>query len=462
MAQSFKICPICGTHTHSNATICATCGTSLAEVSVISSGAKKIIPNAYDRHYGEADLLEGDLKRNRGIYFATVAILAPILLCLGFFVFQGVNSFSGLIPTEVPPTSTITPVPTSGGVPSIDSGTPPAPALDLATNTPLVPPILATVTDSPPTATMTPTQGPCEVRVQAGEDLITLAWRCGHRTLDVMPEILELNNMRSAEALQVGQVLFIPWPTPTLDPNAPANNTGASSETGEQLSSNGIAVASNITEPTESRLYQPTATNTLIPGVTWYQVIRNDSIVSIAYGHFTTVEVLEDLNPEITFSQCDYSSDYGGPRCTVFLSEGQLVRVPVPSPTPTLSPTPNGSETPTPSATATFNVPSPLRPTNGALFFRNDLVTLRWVGTGNLGPNEAYYIAVKDLTANTTYADTTTQLSFVVPTQWQGADTRRHDYEWTVSIIQVNDPSATPTHTTETRTFTWEARGESN
>ena len=91
-------------------------------------------------------------------------------------------------------------------------------------------------------------------------------------------------------------------------------------------------------------------------------------MILIALQHDTTVKTLSDLNPEIDFSLCDFSSDYGGPECTVQLRYDQRIRVPAPTPTMTPIPTASGSETPTPSPTATFNAPSPkarqMRPTS--------------------------------------------------------------------------------------------------
>ncbi|MFN8565867.1 MAG: hypothetical protein U0703_30475, partial [Anaerolineae bacterium] len=60
MSQGYKICPICGTHAHKNATLCSTCGTSLTDVPVVSESAKPANGRKprYDRRYGETDLLE--------------------------------------------------------------------------------------------------------------------------------------------------------------------------------------------------------------------------------------------------------------------------------------------------------------------------------------------------------------------------------------------------------------------
>jgi hypothetical protein len=166
---------------------------------------------------------------------------------------------------------------------------------------------------------------------------------------------------------------------------------------------------------------------------------------------------MSELNPQVTFSQCDFGKFGGGPQCVVQIYEGQLLRVPAPTPIPTLSPTPSGSETPTPTATATFNAPSALSPDNRMLFRRAEFVTLRWVASGSLAPGQTYRVRVEDLTTGVVYNGDTTDLFFIVPQEWQGRDSRRHEYAWSVSVIDINNPNQ-PSFTTETRTFTWEAQ----
>jgi hypothetical protein len=148
----------------------------------------------------------------------------------------------------------------------------------------------------------------------------------------------------------------------------------------------------------------PTAT--LQPGVAWHTVIKDENIIMIAVEYGATLRVLSELNPEITFSQCDFGLGTGGENCVVQLYEGQQVRVPAPTPTPTIQPSPNGNETPTPTATATFNAPTALSPSDRAFFTKDALVTLRWVATGSLGPGQAYLVRVIDETANKSYEAT--------------------------------------------------------
>jgi hypothetical protein len=192
-------------------------------------------------------------------------------------------------------------------------------------------------------------------------------------------------------------------------------------------------------------------------------VQRDESMVSIMYLYNTQAEVLAQLNPEIPFSQCDFSLETGGPACTVFLSIGQQIRVPVPSPTPTLTPTLSGSETATPLPTATFNAPSILSPGDRVLFTRDQFITLRWIGSGTLGPSETYRIDVRNLTTDQRYSADTINLSFIVPVEWQNAGPERHDYEWSVSVVRLGQAAGdrdTVLYQTPARIFSWEGRGE--
>jgi hypothetical protein len=453
LSQGFKICPICGTHAHRNATLCSTCGASLADVPVVSETSK---PSAstpagqaqYDQRYGETDLLESG-QRSRGetmLFSALIGIVA--LACVGGLIFTAVRWILPAVGASPQPTPTAETVATQ-------------PAILIETNTPMPPPVLATVTPPPPTASNTPTPGPCTHVVAAGEDLIGIAMGCGHRSMDVIPLILQMNNLTSAGMIQVGQELMIPWPTPTTDPNAaPVPTTDpAATQTGEEggdSTASGAAALEIASLPTSG---PPTArpTATLLPGVMWYVVQPNENIVSVAFENFTDVQTLSQLNPEITFSQCDFGNPAGGPECNVIIYAGQQIRVPAPTPTPTLSPTLSGSETATPTLTPTFNAPSALSPADRILFRNGELITLRWVGSGTLGEGETYRVRVEDLTSGQTYTADTTDLSYILPSDWQGKDGQRHDYSWTISVINLANPDR-PYFTTEPRLFTWEGR----
>ncbi|MCC6805402.1 MAG: LysM peptidoglycan-binding domain-containing protein [Anaerolineae bacterium] len=451
MSQGYKICPICGTHAHRNATLCATCGTSLTDVDVVSESVKPANGKKprYDRRYGETDLLEGDVHRRGGVYLFGGMLVLGAVACVAAIVFVGAR---WLLPS-ISPQPTETPSPVASPLPVI-----------LVTNTPAPSPVLATVTLPPPTATNTATPGPCTHKVQAGDDLISIAFECGHRSMDVIPLVLTLNNLSAPDMINVGQEIIVPWPTETPSPTSETTQGDtSSSDTGAggsemaaaptDIAIQGLEIAAAPTRPPPTERPTPT----LLPGVMWHTIQPNENIVSIAFEYHTDVQVLSQLNPEITFSQCDFGNPAGGPDCSVMVYAGQQMRVPAPTPTPTLSPTLSGSETALPTFTPTYNAPSALSPADRTLFLSDDLITLRWVGSGTLGANDLYRVRVEDLTTRAVYTSDTSDLSFIVPQDWQGQDGRRHEYRWMISVIRVDDPDR-PYYTTKPRLFTWEGR----
>jgi hypothetical protein len=305
-----------------------------------------------------------------------------------------------------------------------------------------------------------PTPSPCIQQVEEGDDLYAVVFRCGHRHYeDIINQVVEINGLADPSRIQIGQVLEIPWPTPTPDPNLVVTEEAGAMED----SALAVAAADGqaVEEGTPLAGLSATPTETLQPGVMWHRVLKDENVIVIAYEYGVNVEVLSQLNPEIPFSQCDFSLDTGGAACTVMLFEGQLIRVPAPTPTPTLSPTPSGSETPTPTATPTYNAPSALSPENRATFPRGELVTLRWVASGTLAPGQAYRIEVTNQTTGSYFTANTQELFFIIPEGWQGQDNQLHEYRWMVSVINTNDPD-NPVFTSEARMFRWQGRGENN
>lgn len=446
MTQAPKVCPKCGAVVQPNAIYCSMCGTPLQQNLLRSQDLSELVRprSGYEQKYGEADLLETNDGRKGG-QLAALLILGASLFACGLLTVFGVTRF---IESTRPPTHTDT-----QAIIAEDTV-----ELVISTNTAFPTLNLPTVTLPPPTSTATETPGPCRVVVAPGADLIALASYCGHRSLDVIPLILTLNGISAPENIQSGQQLDIPWPTSTVDPNAPTATTVVSSSLANfQARSSSDSIASingtpiNTLEPPT-----PIPTPTLPLGVGFHSIIGGESMVSIAISYNTSAEVLSQLNPEIPFTQCDFSVFSGGPACTVQLSVGQQIRVPIPTPLPTETPTPSGSETATPTITPTFNAPSPLSPGNGALFLAGQLVTLRWVTTGTLGPRDVYRVEVRDLTIDQTYLIDTTELSVIVSESWQGTDGRRHVYSWRVSVINLDTNQVY--FTTEPREFTWVGR----
>jgi hypothetical protein len=459
LSQSFKICPICDTPAHRNAAVCSTCGTTLTNVQVISVESQKAPQTLeYDHRYGETDLLEANLRWRGGTYILGVTITLAVLICIStvlFFGFQFAGRFttSGFNAGFV----TITTVPTQPGglIATVSS-----PAADLVTNTPRPTVVLVTVTPAPPTPTITDTPGPCMQQVAPGDDLISIVSRCGHRNLDIIDLVLEINDMSDPSMLQAGQTLEIPWPTPTDDPNAEATEESTSDVNAQGESAGIVAMIEDRADTSDIGTPTASPTATLQPGVMWHRVAPDENILIIAYNYGADIEILSQLNPEVTFSQCDFGEFTGGPGCIVQIYQGQLLRVPAPTPTPTLSPTPSGSETATPTPTATYNAPNALSPPDRALFQQDELITLRWVASGTLASGQVYRVRIEDQTTGAIYTSDTQELYFIVPSEWQAKDRERHILEWTVSVIDLAFPND-PRFTTERRTFTWMGRGES-
>jgi LysM repeat protein len=448
LAQQYKVCPICDTPAHRNATICSTCGAALTGVSIFAED-NQLDKGTQDYHhsYGETDLAEAALRWRGGTYLLGAVLFLVIAACAGILFTMGGQFNQGTTTTGI---LSVTPIPTQADGISMMTNTP-RPTLNLPTVTPAPP------TSSPsPTPTETPLPTPCMQEVQDGDDLFALVSRCGHQHYEaIIVEVVEINGLTDASRIQIGQILEIPWPTPTPDPNAIVTEE----VTGDSILQDTIVVEENANPDEESVGLSPEPTETLQPGVAWHRVVKDENIIVIAVQYGVNVEILSQLNPEITFSQCDFSLDTGGANCIVQIFEGQLIRVPAPTPTPSLSPTPSGSETPTPTATPTFNAPSALSPGNRESFQADEFVTLRWVASGTLAPGQVYRVDVADQTTGSIFSANTQELFFIVPEGWQGQDGENHTYSWTVSVINTDDPN-NPFYITEARTFVWRGRGE--
>ncbi len=448
MSQAYKICPICDTPNHRNAALCSTCGTTLVNVPIINSDS--ITDNSdYAELHGETDLLEGNLRWRGGTYVVGGLVTLVLIACIGTLIFAGSRLFNAVVP---PP-----------AVQSTIAGRTLTPTLDafggvMVTNTQRATLQLATITLGPPTPTytetptITPTQGPCIQQVLPNDSLIAIIARCGHRDYkDLMQTVLDLNNLTDANQIQVGKSIEVPWPTATVDPNAIPTAAQSSG-----IDGNTVVVDANITRDASGVRIRPT--ETLQAGVTWHTVSGEENIISIAVEYGATLRILSELNPEIAFSQCDFGIGSGGPGCTVLLYPGQEVRVPAPTVTPTIQPTASGSETPTPTATPTYNIPTALSPSDKAFFSKDDLVTLRWLGTGALNADEAYLVTVQDLTNNQVYTAMTQALLFILPADWQSQKNDRHDYTWTIGVVKQSQPDK-PSFVTAPHQFTWQGRG---
>lgn len=459
-------CPICGAAQPLSARTCSICGavlpgehTPIVPLPPVDAAARR---PAAPPPLGEDDLYAGDLTSRMWRLLLVAGVALGIALGVGIGVMigraNGGAPSGGEVYTEaqpLPPTIT----PSDLGTPTL---TPlPSPTRPMAL-------LLPTVTPAPPTATPTPTPGPCYQTAAEGDTVLAMAMRCGHRDMAVIDLILEINGMKSPQELQLGQTLEIPWPTPTP---AVGGDTSLRVEPSDAPLDEMTGTGGGAPPPTEEVVYNEFGTPdalayyrnlepTLRPGLAWHTVQAGETIMGIAYMYDTTVETLSQLNPEVPFLQCDFGERYGGPNCSVILIEGQRIRVPVPIPTATSTPTPNGTFTPTPTATATYNAPYLLSPEDGAHFMADQIVTLRWGGTGTLAPEARYVVRVTDLETGEQYMALVTTLSHTLPESWQPADGKTHTFEWTVSVATVDaqDLVVDETFFTSPRRFLWDGR----
>lgn len=472
-------CPICGAAQPVTARTCSICGASLPGQAgtlrpVFAARPEGEADEAerprYDPAEGGDDLYIGDLSGRMwrlmlagGILLALVAGLAAGIVIgqLG----QSDDGESAGPEVQVEDLGTdddglLTHSPTAP-----PTATPRNPLTPIITRTPKPTMSQPTITPAPPTPTITPTQGPCIQVAGAGDTVLGMAMRCGHRGMGIVDTILEMNDMESPAELQINQELIIPWPTPTPggEPVEPTAVSEASSDEGlGAASADEMSAATTVNEfgtPDALAQYQ-NVQPTLRPGLAWHTVQEGEDVLSIAFQYDTNIETLSQINPEVQFLQCDFGEPAGGPNCSVMIYTNQRLRVPVPLPTPTLSPTPAGTLTPTPTASATVNAPYAIAPEEGARFRADEMITLRWGATGTLEPGERYLVRVYDQDAGETYQALIDDLSYILPGGWQPVDRNWHTYEWSVAVVTVGEDLSilTEEHLTEPRQFEWESR----
>ncbi len=432
MTDSPKTCPICAARNHRNAVLCATCGTTITEVAPDKDAdGLEARADIYDYRFGETDLAEASLS-GPGRLLSAILIMLLLSVAVALAValhltnrMRAVPAISAAIPTSSP---------TRVIAPSITPGTP------TATFT------ISPVPSPKPSATSTP--APCIRRVAEGDSLIAIILRCGHSNLDILPTVMAINNIADESRIQIGQEISVPHPAPTADPAATPEPQDSAAATGRE------ELTRLAFDP-----FAPTLTPTLLPGLMWYLVQPDDDMIYVAAIHEISIKTLADLNPEISFSLCDFGEVYGGPECTVQLFVNQQIRVPAPAPTATAIPTSSGSETPTPLPTATFNAPVAQRPADEAFFSPHEQVTLRWVGTGALSEGQVYRVSLTNIDNGARFTADTKELYFIIPSEWQSPDAGSHRYSWQISVYDTF--AAAITHATDTRRFVWQGRGQS-
>lgn len=430
MTTTYKVCPICEARNHHNAALCATCGTTIADVAPRQdSDEVDARSEVYDYRYGETDLAESSLAFRGRV--GSVVLVVLVLVIAGIVAAMALAPRLGDADAAIArPADTVQPTRQAG--PSITPGTP-----------------TATFTASPPPTaipTLAPTRAPCVRKVTQGDSLISIISRCGHSSLIILPTVMALNRITDETQIQIGQEIIVPHPSPTVDPaNADASSDSASAAKDEgQL------------ERLAFDPFAPTLTPTLLPGLMWHVVQSDEDMIYIAAVYDSNVKELSDLNPEIDFLLCDFGEIFGGPECTIQLSVDQHVRVP--APTATVTPIAIGSKTATPRPTATFNAPIAQSPANEAYFSPFEQVTLRWVATGRLEADEVYRIDFSNMDSGERFQADTRELFLIVPAEWQSQDAESHRYSWQVRVLNtVNNTSA---YMTGLRTFVWQGTGQ--
>jgi LysM repeat protein/ribosomal protein L40E len=366
-----KICPTCGTRLSENAVRCLVCGTEFS-AQPEPKAAKKTEKSVQAASIPQVTL---SLPAAIGSLLAIIAVAAGLTF---FLVPRDPNALTAgetATPSETP-TQSLTP----------------------------------TVT-LPATETPSPTlQAPFEYTVSANDG------SCSQIAFNFnvsVQSIIITNNLPSSCPISVGQVLRIPYPTPTIPP--PPTNT--------PLAADATRIACETVPIT---------------------VQENDTLSSIAANYAVSMDAIKEFNGLTTDN--------------VFL--GQTIQIPLcaRAPDPSL---------PTPTATLPPPYPAPnlLLPADGAAFtLANDVVTLQWASVGVLRDGEAYQVIVEDVTANQTrrITDYVTDTKYIVPTSFRPRDNVAHVMRWwVVPVLQSGvDEQGQPIWiasgaTSERRVFTW-------
>lgn len=260
---------------------------------------------------------------------------------------------------------------------------------------PQTPTLSPTVTSTPtltPTASATPTLTPTATELPPISYTVKSSdFSCANIAaafhVDVM-SIVGLNPALDANCtnLQVGQVLLIPQPTPTLAPQA--TSTKSPNEATE--------AACNIIT---------------------YEVTENDTLSSISLNYNVPADEIKNAS--------GMTSD------TVYL--GQTVRIPLCKRNPTQGPTPTNTPPP---PYAAVNL---LLPADGTAYLSaSDVITLQWSSVGTLRNNEKYMVTIEDVTDGTgrKLVDYVTDTKYIIPDTFKPTSSTPHIFRWTVQPMR--------------------------
>ena len=367
-----KVCPTCGTRLSENAMRCLVCGTEF-NARPEPKSAKKV----------EKSVQASRMPAITLSLPAAVGVLVVVIIVAVSIVYFSLRSRLPVGTFENVETSTPTETPTA---------TQPSTATQPATEI--------------PTSTTIP---PFDYTVSAGDGSCSqIAFTFGVS----IQSIIIANNLPSTCPISVGQVLKIPYPTPTIPPAAtttslPVDATKQACET--------------------------------VP----ITVQEGDTLSSIAANYAVSMEAIMEFN--------------GFTTTNVFVGNPLLIplcmRAATPGPTPTATIPPP------------YPAPNLLLPADGAAFtLANDVVTLQWASVGTLRDGEAYKIIVEDVTADQTrrLTDYVTDTKYIVPTSFRPKDNVAHILRWWITPVRQagTDDQGQPIWvnsgtTSEKRDFSW-------
>jgi hypothetical protein len=302
--------------------------------------------------------------------------------------------------------------------------------------------VMPTLPPQAPTVEIIPTatEGPFRHTIQQGETLLAIIQQYGYFTFDVLPEVVRLNGLPSADRLPgAGTVLLIPRPTPTGIPFNFAVTATACAGVGE-----GFAVGvTGICEQTG----RPLGTHT---------VERGQTFIDIAAIYDMSLEQVSRLNQNYNWRGCDFNLPSGGPDCGPLLGEADAVNVYLPLPTLAPTATISGSETPT--VTPTFPAPLVISPPDGSILPAG-VFDLQWVSVGVLRADEVYFVELQDLNNGATFNDTTRDTALRLPDTLIPADGQPHNIQWRVFVARDQGGRFVPVGGIPPwRAFTWQSR----
>ena len=344
------VCPTCGTHLSENASICPVCSTEIQR-----TGKAKKPEYVQASHIPEVTI-------SLPVAIGMLALFLVVGAVLVYMVISMTGGTTTAKATETPEvTVTVTETPT-----------------ELMTFTPQ------------PTST---TQPPFDYTIAANDTCTSIAVAFNVS----VQSIIILNNLPAqCNTLSVGQIIKVPYPTPTPMPEA-----------------------TNTLEPAQATL---AACEKVV-----YTVQANDTLASIAANYAVPAEAIKNYNGLPT------DTVYLGMPITIPLCEREAT--PGPTPTPTNPP-------PYPAANL-------LLPADGASFtLASDSITLQWASIGTLRENERYMVVVEDVTDGTgrRLVDYVSDTKYIIPPTFRPKDAAPHIFRWyVVSARQTgSDDSGEP------------------